>query len=305
MKVTATLILLFIYTFGISQISLKDSSYNCIAHWKKGEEKVLLIERNKQSIRSGKAEPPFNFSYEAFITVIDSTDEGYKIQWVFHLPEEVKKAIPGFAEAMPVYEGLKMIFLTNNSGSFKELINWQEVKNAYVKMMEFSLPKNMDDSTKAALEKSNELFNSKEMVESTLIPEIQLYYSPYGAILTMKGRSIPSTFPSPFTDDLIPAIITEKITEISSQTDIVKFVIDQSIDLKNATSLFEGLFKKLNISDDTALVKANELLSQFEIKDQSEYKISPLTGWINKMSHQRIASNFNIRNEDSFLFEMK
>src|SRR5689334_23291104 len=126
-KSVATFILVFIYAFAASQVTQKNSSYNCVAHWKKGEEKVLLIKREKVKSDSGNPEPPFIFSYEAYITVLDSTAEGYKMQWVFHLPEDVKKSTPGLAEAMPVYEGLKMIFLTDRMGYFKELINWEEV----------------------------------------------------------------------------------------------------------------------------------------------------------------------------------
>lgn len=306
MKSVATFIFsLIIYVIAASQVAQKDSSYKCVAHWKKGEEKVLLIKRMKVKIDSGKPEPAFTFSYEAFITILDSTKNGYKVQWVFHLPDDVKKSTPGLAEAMPVYEGLKMIFVTDRMGAFKELINWLEVKDVYVKMMEISLPKNLDDTAKAAIEKSKELFNSKEMVESALIKEIQLYYSSYGAVFTMAGSSHQASLSNPFSDEPIPAILSEKIIELAPQLDYVKISLDEQIDMEKASKLFEGLFRKMNIVEDSVLIKAKDLLSDLEIKEHDEYLVTQSTGWVRKVSHLRASRAGGISNEDSFIIEIK
>lgn len=108
-------------------------------------EKVLLITHSIENNREGKTEPPIEISYEAHIQVTDST-EGYTLKWVFHLPQEVKKANPLIELAMPVYEGMQMIYKTDRNGVFKELINWKEVKDTYLKMMMVSLPRNLVDS---------------------------------------------------------------------------------------------------------------------------------------------------------------
>lgn len=304
-KLTATFFLFFTYSISISQIITKDSSYNCVAYWEKGEEKVLLINRMTQNIKSGKEEPAFNFSFEASISILDSTKEGYKVQWIFQLPEKVKKAEPGLAELMPVYNNLKMVFLTDELGSFKELINWQEVKDAYIKMMEVSLPKNINDSTRKNIDKSYDFFNSKQMVESSMIKEIQLYYSPFGSNFSVSAKTTPTALPSPFSEESIPATITEKITEMSQLSDHVKFVTDMNIDLANASALFEGIFRKLNIPDDSVTVKAKELLAEFEIKDHTEFYIVPSTGWIKNVNYQRISRSFQTTKKETIVFELK
>src|SRR5690349_12989659 len=63
----------------------KDTSQILIAHWKKGETKTYSITHNKQSSENGK---PTNTSltYWATIKVMDSTAEGYTLQWNYILP---------------------------------------------------------------------------------------------------------------------------------------------------------------------------------------------------------------------------
>ncbi len=305
MKLSAIILSIFMYSFAFAQANKNDTSFNCIANWKKGEEKTLLIEQNKKSYESGDLKSDFNFSYEAAITVLDSSKEGYRIQWIFHLPEEVKQANRGLAELMPVYEGLQMIFTTTDIGTFIELLNWEEVKDAYVKMMEISLPKNMDDPAKDAMNKAKALFNSREIVEAALIKEIILYYFLYGASFTINESKQETSLPSPFSADSIPAVLTTRITEISPLSDEIKIMTSQQIDRGSANKFFEGFFRKMNLPADSVMPKAKEILSQFEMTDHSEYLISRSTGWVKKVNFQRIRRTYQMESKDSFTIEMK
>jgi hypothetical protein len=100
----------------------------------KGENKIYYIIHNKESYELGKLKSEFNFSYEAHITVLDSTKNSYTIQWTFHLPDKIKETNPKLAHSLPVFEGMKMISKTSEAGVFKELINWQEVKDTYINL---------------------------------------------------------------------------------------------------------------------------------------------------------------------------
>lgn len=99
-----------------------------------------------------------------------------------------------------------MIFRTSETGEFKELINWQDVRDSYIKMMEISLPKKMDSTAKIALEQSKAIFNSKEMVESSLIKEIQVFYLPYGNTFTTNEINATTQLPNPFAGEPLPAL---------------------------------------------------------------------------------------------------
>lgn len=305
MKFIATLLFLFCYIAGYGQLKPADSSFTCKANWRKGDEKSFSIQRTKENILSGTTQPPFTFTYEAVVTILDSTAEGYKIQWVFHLPELVKKTNPELAAALPVYEGLHMIFLTTREGAFVELINWQEVRDAYIKMMEVSLPPNPDAETKAAIEKSIALFNSKEMVESTMIPDIQLFYSPYGTVFTQKGTTAPGTVLTPFSEEPLPCIIAEKITEIIPAQGLLRISQDQKMDKGNTDKLSADFLKKLGVQEDSLLLATKEILAKLEMKDHREYLIAPSTGWISSAIFEKMVTSADRMNKETFTIVLK
>ena len=242
MKYLLTFFTLSICFFAFSQSKVKDSSASCIANWKKGEEKVLYIIHNKENYEFDTLKSRINFSYEAHVSILDSNSTGYTVQWIFHLPEAIMQTNPNLADSLPVFEGMKMVFKTSGTGSFIELINWKEVKDAYIKMMEFSLPKNPDSTAKAVLNQTKALFNSKEMVEASLIKEIQLFHLPYGYKFTTKRTIAKTELANPFANEPLPAVQTFKITELRPKEDYFKLVVRQVIDKASAMKMFEGIF---------------------------------------------------------------
>lgn len=303
MKIIATLLLLVTSTLSIAQNILNDTSVSFIGSWSKGEEKVIEIVRTKVTLRSGSPASTFDFSYEAHISILDSSKDGYTIKWVFHLTDKFKKENPLLAMAMPVYEGLKMIFTTTNFGSFKELINWQEVKDAYVSMMELSLPQNLSDSTRAAINKSNELFNSREMAEAALIKEIQLYYAPYGGIFTSQGTKTATSMESPFGGEQLPAITNQQL--IQKDTGSFTAIFSQELDSTGINIMMNGMLKKMGIPLDSLKENGKDMLSGFQMIDFNKYKLQKSTGWISELTHERIAMIADTKQSETFNFRLK
>ena len=303
MKIIATLLLLVTSTFSIAQNILNDTSVSFIGSWSKGEEKVIEIVRAKETLRSGEPTSTFNFSYEAHISILDSTKDGYTIKWVFHLTDKFKKENPLLAMAMPVYEGLKMIFTTTNFGSFNELINWKEVKDAYVSMMELSLPQNLSDSTKAAINKSNELFNSREMAEAALIKEIQLYYAPYGGNFTSQGIKTATSMENPFGGEQLPAITNQQLMKIDA--DFFTAIFSQELDSTGMRIMMNSMFKKMEIPLDSLKENGKDMLSGFQMRDFNKYKLQKSTGWISELTHERIAMLADTKQSETFNFRLK
>jgi hypothetical protein len=305
MKLIAAFILSFIYLFSAGQNQHKDSIINCMAKWAKGEEKTLQIYRTKSTVSSGKKNPPFRFSYEAHISVLDSSENGYMMRWVFHLPALLKMANPKLAEALPVYEGLKMIFTTTANGSFKELINWEEVRDAYADMMTYSLPKELSDSAKIAINKAKELFNTKAIVESALIKEIRLYHTPYGEAFTKNGIKENTLLANPFDGDPLPAEAIQKFTEINTDLDYFNASFEQQLDSTGTKIMILSFFKTLGILEDSVLKQIQESLSDFQITDHTAYHIILSSGWIKDLSNERIGIYRDTRQTESIVFKMK
>ena len=305
MKLLLPILSFFIFSSVLAQDNFIDSSVNYIANWKKGARKIFYIAHNKKSYESGKLKSEFDFSYEAHVTILDSTEDSYTVQWVFQLPVKLKETNPRFADSLTAFNGMKMIFKTSESGEFKELINWEEVRDAYIKMMEFSLPKKMDSTAKQVLEQTKDMFNSKSIVEAALIREIQLFYVPYGYSFTIKGTSAKAQLPNPFGGSPLPAIITFKITELNPHENYFKLVISQDIDKKGAQKFFEEFFKKANLGSEKAQDEARKFVEGLEIKDYSEYKFIPSLGYPERINFIRTVKSGEKTNIDSYIIEIK
>jgi hypothetical protein len=283
---------------------MTDSSADCIAHWKKGDGKILLITHTKEKYVAGQLKSSFDFKHEAHISILDSTISGYTIQWINHLPEKVKRTDPALAESLIIFEGLKMIFTISETGSFIKLVNWEEVRDTYVRMMELSLPKSLDSATQAAVNASKQMFSTREMVESALIREIQLFHAPYGGTYTTNEKKIASELPNPFSGDPFPALQTTKITQLSHEKDYFKLSIRLEIDKIATDKLLENILKKMNV-DSKAATEVGEALSSMEITDQSEYEFQESTGWLKVLNFMRRVKAKEIVQTDSYVIEMK
>lgn len=305
MKYFLSIVTLFIASAVLGQDKLQDSSVNYMANWGKSASKIFYIVHSKESYESGELKSESNFSYEAHVTVLDSTENSYTVQWIFRLPAKVKETNPKLADSFPVFEGMKMIVKTSETGEFKELINWQEVRDAYIKMTENALPQKRDSSAQTALEQSKELFNPKEMGESALIKEIRLFYLPYGYKFTTNEIKETTQMPNPFASEPLPAFETYKITELNSSQNYFTLAITQDIDKSGAQKLFEGFLEKSNMDKDEATSEASKMPENFDIKDYSEYKFIPSIGWPQRINYKRTVKNGQITRTDSYSIEMK
>ncbi|MCY7292832.1 MAG: hypothetical protein LH615_11695, partial [Ferruginibacter sp.] len=75
--------ILFSNLLSFSQNRITDTSATCIAFWNKGEQKVFQISHNKQKYFKGNIKSNVEVKYEAHIKIIDSTTDGYMVEWRF------------------------------------------------------------------------------------------------------------------------------------------------------------------------------------------------------------------------------
>lgn len=286
---------------ALCQLPMTDSSASCVAYWKKGATKTLYINHNKTT----GGHQDVDFFYEAAVTVLDSTATGYTLQWIFHLPESVKQAKPGLADSLPVFEGLKMIYTTTGTGMFTTLSNWETVRDAYVKMMEYSLPKKLDSTAIAAIEKAKAMYGTREIVESALIREIQLYHFPFGYEFSTQQVSANTQLPNPFSATPIPAVQTIQIKAINQKAGDFKLAITLAIDKSAARTVFEAIVNKMGMDKDKVVAEAKQMLDSFEITDYSEYLITPSTGWIKRIDYKRTVNYAGKTQTDSYTIGIK
>lgn len=295
---------LFLYTK--SQNKFSDTASTSVAYWKRGEVKSYLITHNKQKSIEGKLQPESNLSYVANITILDSTKDGYKIQWIFNLTDEFKAENPYLDGLLPAFEGMKLLYLTTETGVFKELLNWQEVRDSYIKMFEFGIEDKADSSFQENIRKTKDLFNSKEMVEATLINEIRMFHSPFGYEYSTQEKRSKIDIPNPFgSDEPLSGLEISKILQINSKDDYFNLSTKQLVDTIAIRQLFVSMFQKMDLPKEDLDKEINNVISSTRIDDAYEYLISIKSGWINKLNYSKSVHILNSQQSESYVFELK
>ena len=277
MKIIPLLYALVLSFTGYSQRTPDDNSANCVANWKVGEMKTYSIVHEKSTVSESGNTTPFQFSYQAQIFVIDATPETYTIKWIFQLPDEFKALHPRLADSLPVFDGMQIIFTISEMGTFIELVNWEEVRDAYVRQMEMSLPKNVDSTAIATMQATKKMFESKQLVEAALIKEIQLFHLPYGYQFTSTEGSSATRLPNPFGSGSLPGRQTYRLTSLDKANDAFTLVFQLKTDK----------------------------MTSVDLQDYTEYHFITSTGWISRLLYKRTASAGKIRQSESYTIELK
>lgn len=289
----------------LKQYSGKDSFVSCLANWKLGETKIYSIVHEKGAINPSEKKPPFIFAYEAWVSVTDSTAKDYTIKWVFHLPAQITLFRPGLADSLPVYNGMEMIFRITGTGEFIELMNWEQVRDAYSRMMELSLPKTGDSTAAAVIQSAKEMFNSREMVETSMIREIRLFHTPLGYKFTPTEAGTRTEIANPFGGDPFPAIQTTHISGLDPKKDSFTLDFNLRVDKANTKSIIDSLFKKMNIPEDQEMQTGREKFARFDMQDISEYNFIRSSGWISRLYFKRTIVIAGMTQYDSYTMTLK
>ena len=237
--------------------------------------------------------------------MIDSTPKNYTIKWVFHLPEAITVLRPALADSLPVYNGMQMIFRVTEMGAFVELLNWEEVRDAYSKMMELSLPPKKDSTLTAVVQSAKKLYNSKEMVESSLIKEIQLFHVPFGYKFESRLVTAPTEITNPFGGQPLPGIETIKASGLAPKKDSFTLVFNLRVDKANTKTLIDSMMAKMNIKDDGEMQVAREKYASFDLHDYSEYHFIRSSGWIKRIFYNRTVDIAGTIQDDAYTITLQ
>ena len=290
---------------GLGQSAPKDTAADCIIHWRLGEKKTYSIVHEKSAVGESGNATPFRFVYEAQVSVIDSSSQGLTMQWQFQIPDDIKKTHPGIEELLPVYNGMKMIFKVAETGEFVTLVNWERVRDAYVRQMELSLRKDPDSTMLAGTNAAKKMFDSKEAVESSFIKEIQLFHALYGYRFTIRGSGARSSLPSPFGGEPLPTYQTYQLTKVDRTKDNYTIVADLTVDTANMQKIVDPLLKKMNVKGDAEMEEVKKQLRAYKMHDFTEYHLIMSSGWVSQIHHTRVISEATMSKSESFTIELK
>src|SRR5690554_530595 len=167
-----TTLLLLIGLSSFAQIHMADSTVQVIAYWKKGETQNYLIRYHKLEISGNDTTRNVSSTCEVEINVLDSTENSYTTEWTY-------KNFKGSSESplqndiFNFSENMKVLIKTDEVGSFLEVLNWEDIRDAQREMIavikELKADPKRDEIMAAVLAK----YSTKEAIETLSVPDVQ------------------------------------------------------------------------------------------------------------------------------------
>lgn len=283
-----------------AQNSTTDTSATCIAYWNKGEQKVFLVKHAKQKLDAGKVVSNTMVSYEAHLKVVEATTDGYTLEWSHQNYQTSNGNGQMMSDVNDLMKGLQFRYKTDAEGSFSELLNWQEVRDFYIHMLELSLNKEKDEAKVAAFQTAKQMFQTKESVEGMMIKEIQLYHTPFGVEYDFKGLQAETELPNFTGGEPFPANISLRLSNLAPSKDVATIDYTQNIDKGKAAKQIAEILNKLAPEATKQDGFDNSLFSQLEVADVSQFQLTLSTGWLSKAAVKRTTRLGTLSNIETY-----
>ncbi|RYZ62760.1 MAG: hypothetical protein EOO14_01280 [Chitinophagaceae bacterium] len=302
MKTTITSCFLLLTFVAIGQIRFQSKTVQPALHLKKDETHVVSILHSKTKSEKGKQPESSSLRYTAAITVIDSTEDEFTFRWAYQIPKAGSAGAETMAY-MKLIAALELVYKTDGTGGFKELVNWEKVRDFYLKIVEESIPRKGGDSTNVALEKVKAMFSTKAAVQGAFVKEIQLLHSVYGQRFSTQLEKSATFMSVPIADEPVPAMVTAQVTALTPTQYTIQ--TSQSIDKTGAAKMFEQMFRKMGVNDEKALEGANAALAGFQMSDKGSYTIHTKTGLPIKAVYTRTGGTADILQLETYELSVK
>jgi hypothetical protein len=270
-----------------AQNTYSDSSVTCVAYWKKNDVRTFTIAKYEEKKLDQSRSEVKLIAYDVTIRVLDSTKEGYKLEWKQGNVRIKGMDSVGNVLAGKLLSGVKFIYSTDDVGSFKALLNWQEVRDFYVNMLKMQFSKDRADSiSRAMIENMISNLSTKESVEAIMIKEVQLLYNPYGVEFPKRAVSAETELPNMLGGQPFPAILTFSMASLDVKNNMATVLLTQQVDKQKGKSILLDLLQKM--SRGASLSDINSTIEKVEITDKISLTFHLATGWQSKVEYVRI-----------------
>lgn len=182
------LVLLFLFPFKFfGQINPADSTVQVVAYWDKAEKHTYALTWQKMKVTGKDTVITQDIRYKADVTVLDSTTNSYIVEWKYKdysfgniTGKQIEQS--GMGSVIQSFQNTAARFTTDETGSFKELVNWEEIRDKFKSSFDFikstlKLPGDFPVMNEDGLSRTN--------IEEIAIKDIQLFYMFYGIKLNL------------------------------------------------------------------------------------------------------------------------
>jgi hypothetical protein len=289
MRAVFTLVFFSMILASHAQIIPGDSAIQVIGYWNKNDLETFKVETKKYKIKNEDTVDVEVIKNQIDIRILDSTANSYTIEWLFKNYDfsnanKMTKQLVGIAKDM------KVIIKTDEMGSFQEVINWKEIQEELKKVFVLaSLQLKGNPQAKAMLEDMQEQYTSKEVIESSLLQDIQHYYTFYGGKYTLNQDVENTQVSNGVPGNPVNVLTSVQLAQLNVEDDNAIVRYWKEFDTKQMTDATYAFLKNMTKSADVKLPPRDK----FPDITYSEYVGSTVhgsSGWVVYSFFQKKAS---------------
>lgn len=277
-KIISTGLLLLLIIKVNCQINIADSTTQVIGYWDRNEKQTYLISNEKLKIQDGDTISREFTKYEVDITITDSTENGYLINW-FYRDYVVETENELIRKLSSIIEDMNVQIKTDDLGTFVEIVNWEDIRDFIIKgtsMLKDEL-KDIPNIDKVITQMEN-MYNSKQAIEASAINEILQFHYFHGLKYKLwEDYSYDNKLANMFGGDPFDAKVNFWLDEINSDDNNAVYRMHQSVD---SVQLTNETFKYLTKMAETMQTHAPKR-EEFSFLHNETYTASRIhgSGW--------------------------
>lgn len=274
------LLVFYANTHGVAQISLEDSTAQSIAYWQLGEKRTYHLVYKVYQVQQGDTVKRNKITFDIDFEVLDESDSSYTIDWSYH-NYKTDTTNPIKVDLAKLNESLTYIIKTDEYGTFKELLNWEALRDETVQFLDGLREKY--DTVQGAKRRFFDIerkLQTQNKMEQNLIPDVLQFFFFYGikAKLGKVFKSTLNTIDEINEEGYIEAEAEFFLSELLQEEDAYTFAYYEKADSLQST---DALYKALK--NDPEGTYRNLLREQVPTAIQTKLrtcKLDSSTGWL-------------------------
>lgn len=260
MKRLFAIIFTVVTTTAFGQISMADSTAQAIAYWRIGDKQSYAMSLQKLKLRGTDTTENVLVTYDVDITVIDSTEDSYLVEWYYqnyqtNSTNEIVKKITGLSE------DIKVIIETDEFGAIRSVRNWQEVSK-YMKKTIQSLKADLKNPQMEPIFKQVEnMYTTKEGIEAAAVQDAQQFHTFHGGRYVL-GEVLEAPLKVPnvyYPDKPLDSRVTLYLDELNPEDNNFIIRSSQEVDSEQLTETTLNYLKSMAKSMRTPAPKREDM----------------------------------------------
>jgi hypothetical protein len=268
------------------------------AAWQEGDTRSYELTTYRKDSGGEGQEQERRVATDIQITVLDSMDTGYALEWVYgesRLVEPATPVLPSLEEFLQQPAGLRIEYATDRFGAYRELRNVEEVQSFVEAMMEQILDQmaeagGSEEEIEGTRRIIQQLLSDPTGMETLFLQEVQLFHALNGFLFdSLEPIQYEDLLPNALGGEPIPSQVTIRPTRYSAAQSCARIEWTNEIDAEKAReSIVEGLMAQAErLGLELEPPEPGELPEGFTIRDELQFDMDLASVWPRRIHAQR------------------